>query len=163
MMSPIFIRNSSMAGLIYGLLSLNSPVCGQTISFSYPLSNLKITSPYGMRMHPVLGDYRFHHGIDLASHRDTVKSILTGKVISTGSSHSLGYYVLTRHGDLAILYGHLSAIWVKPGSQLQQARPLGLTGNTGMATGDHLHLEVRLLGRTIDPLLLFKHLEKLKQ
>lgn len=160
-MSLIFIRNSSMVLLIFILPPLSWQAAGQTIAFSYPLRHMKITSSYGMRMHPVLGEYRFHHGIDLASHRDTVKSILTGKVLSAGYSQTLGYYVLTRHGDMSILYGHLSAIWVKQGSHLQQAQPLGRTGNTGMATGDHLHLEVRLLGRTINPVLLFKQLEKL--
>lgn len=149
--------------MLLRILFLFTPTAAQSLSYSQPLTRMHITSSYGMRMHPILGVYKFHAGIDLAARSDTVRSILKGQIVSMGYSKSLGYFVATIHGDLTILYGHLSAIRVKPKSFVQAGDILGITGSTGLSTGDHLHLEVRLLGRRIDPLLLFKYLQKLNQ
>ena len=149
--------------MLFSMLCLFTPTVAQSLSYSQPLTRMHITSSYGIRMHPILGVYKFHAGIDLAARRDTVRSILQGQILSMGYSKTLGYFVATIHGDLTILYGHLSAITVQPKSFVQAGDILGITGSTGLSTGDHLHLEVRLLGRRIDPLLLFKYLQKLNQ
>lgn len=145
--------------LSLSLLASTREIKGQTIAYSYPVSEMKITSPYGIRMHPILRVYRFHYGIDLASNRDSVKSILSGRVLRQGYSKTLGYFVTTHHGDLTITYGHLSAISVQRKSLIKAGEMIGITGSTGRATADHLHLEVKLSGRTIDPQLLFKQLK----
>lgn len=149
--------------MLFCILCLFTPAGAQSLSYSPPMTRMNITSSYGMRMHPILGVYKFHAGIDLAARRDTVRSILQGQILSMGYSKTLGYFVATIHGELTILYGHLSAIRVKPESFVQAGDILGITGSSGLSTGDHLHLEVRLLGRTIDPVLLFKYLQKLNQ
>ncbi len=149
--------------MLFSILCLLTPTRAQSLSFSQPLTRMHITSSYGIRMHPILGVYKFHRGIDLAARSDTVRSILQGQIISMGYSKTLGYFVATGHGELTIVYGHLSSISAKPKSFVQAGDILGITGSTGLSTGDHLHLEVRLLGRTIDPLLLFRYLQKLNQ
>ncbi len=126
----------------------------QTIEFSKPLAFLYKTSSYGMRFHPILKKWRFHSGVDLASNADTVYSMLSGKVKKSGYSPTLGFYVRTEHsnGNIEVLYAHLSQYHYLDGESISAGQPLGITGSTGLSTGDHLHLGVYKNGKHLNPI-----------
>src|SRR5690606_995328 len=124
------------------------------ISFSPPLSSIRTNSPYGQRFHPILKKWRFHAGVDLASQRDTVYSMLSGTVKESGYSSTLGYYIRTQHSShhIEVLYAHLSEYYYLKGEPIRAGDPVGITGSTGLSTGDHLHLAVYVNGKHIDPI-----------
>lgn len=111
------------------------PICGQR------------TSGYGMRRG------RFHHGVDIDLETgDLVRNLFSGKVRISHYSRSFGNVVVVRHDNgLETLYAHLSHRLVEVGDMIDAGTVLGLGGNTGRSSGSHLHLEVRYLGRSIDP------------
>lgn len=127
-----------------------------SIAFSKPLTSLQKTSSYGYRLHPIFKKWRFHSGVDFASQADTVYSMLSGRVKESGYSSTLGYYVRTVHsgGTIEILYAHLSQYYHRAGQQISAGEPVGITGSTGLSTGDHLHLAVYENGQHIDPVSL---------
>ncbi len=123
-----------------------------------PLGEYKITSRFGWRKHPITGKASFHKGIDLAARAQVVRSILDGTVTATGYHRHLGNYVRIDHGAVQSTYGHLSRITVKRGQPVTAGYPLGITGRTGRATGEHLHLGIQRNGTYINP---WKFLQKL--
>jgi murein DD-endopeptidase MepM/ murein hydrolase activator NlpD len=120
----------------------------------WPVEQAGLSSLYGMRVHPVDGKRRMHHGVDLAaSTGKVVSSAASGWVVRTGWAGGYGLIVEVRHpGDLTTRYGHLSAILCHPGDEVEAGQPLGLVGKTGLATGPHLHFEVWRGGEPSDPL-----------
>lgn len=121
--------------------------------WSLPLENLKITSGYGYRIHPVTKQQDFHKGVDLAARCDPVLSVLAGRVTETGFNPILGKYVLIGHGEFQSIYGHLSYILVCRGDTVDAKQPIAITGTTGRVTGEHLHFSVKFRDNHIDPLL----------
>jgi murein DD-endopeptidase MepM/ murein hydrolase activator NlpD len=132
-------------------LSDQSPneLCMSTVSM--PLANYKISSGFGWRTHPVTGKPSFHNGIDLAACAQVVHSILPGTVESTGYHEYLGNFVRIDHGFVYSIYGHLSRITVINGQYIPAGFPIGITGNTGRTTGEHLHFSMRRKNIYIDP------------
>ncbi len=122
------------------------------VAFSFPLDTLVLTSPFGMRPHPVKGKMAFHAGVDLQARCDTVRAILSGTVERSGWNCNLGYFIRIRHGPYKTLYGHLSRYFVKSGELVTAGQPIGMTGNTGRSTGEHLHFSVLENGKPVDPL-----------
>lgn len=116
-----------------------------------PLDKYRITSGFGWRKHPVTGKRDFHNGVDLAAYTAPVLSIMAGKVEETGYNQNLGKYVRIDHGTVHSIYGHLSRIAVRNGQLISTGDPVGITGKTGRATGEHLHFSVRIKGTYIDP------------
>jgi murein DD-endopeptidase MepM/ murein hydrolase activator NlpD len=107
------------------------------------------------RFHPVLRRWRAHEGIDYAANTGTpVRSVAEGTVVRAGWSGGYGRMVELRHSDGVVTrYGHLSqvAAGIKPGAAVSQGAVLGAVGMTGLATGPHLHFELRVHGRATDP------------
>lgn len=116
-----------------------------------------ITSDFGMRIHPLLNEVRFHTGIDIAAPESTpVVAVDDGQVILSGTQGAYGKAVLIEHETSRTFYAHLSSIAVSPGMKVRKGQVLGRVGSTGWSTGPHLHFEVRTgLNRTqyIDPML----------
>ena len=114
---------------------------------------LVLTSKYGYRPHPVTGRYRFHEGIDLRAAVGTrVYASKAGRVIFAGRKGGYGKIVGIEHeGNFSTWYGHLSRIRVKVGQTVSQGKVIGLSGNTGISTGPHLHFEIRYKGRSEKP------------
>ena len=114
---------------------------------------LVLTSKYGYRPHPVTGRYRFHEGIDLRAAVGTrVYASKAGRVIFAGRKGGYGKIVGIEHeGNFSTWYGHLSRIRVKAGQTVSQGKVIGLSGNTGISTGPHLHFEIRYKGRSEKP------------
>ncbi len=114
---------------------------------------LVLTSKYGYRPHPVTGRYRMHEGIDLRAAIGTrVYASKGGRVIFAGRKGGYGKLVGIEHEDnFTTWYGHLSRIRVKVGQIVSQGKVIGLSGNTGISTGPHLHFEIRYKGRSEKP------------
>ncbi|WP_051688285.1 peptidoglycan DD-metalloendopeptidase family protein [Desulfofalx alkaliphila] len=108
-----------------------------------PVEYFRITSPFGWRTHPVLGDQRFHSGIDLGAPSGTpIYSAFDGVVIWAGNKGGYGKTVIVDHGNIKTLYAHMSAITAHRGKEVSGGDTLGLVGSTGMSTGPHLHFEI---------------------
>ncbi|MBM3299591.1 MAG: M23 family metallopeptidase [Deltaproteobacteria bacterium] len=118
-----------------------------------PLSNMKVTSRYGQRLHPILKVWRKHDGVDYGAPTGTaVWSVASGVVTFAGWKNGYGNYVCIQHdnGDES-RYGHLHRILVKKGARVKQSHRIGLVGQTGQATGPHLDFQLLMRGRHQDP------------
>lgn len=120
----------------------------------FPLDG-KITSKYGWRNSPlsVSSEYTFHYGIDVsASESDVILSYKSGTVEETGYSNSYGNYILISHGTHSSFYAHCDKIYVSLGDIVKCGEIIAKAGDTGRATGKHLHFEIRINGTAVDPL-----------
>ncbi len=122
--------------------------------FTWPVAPVSITSYFGEREHPIMGELRNHLGLDLAARRgQAVTASAPGVVLSAGWNGSHGYQVEIQHASrIFTRYSHLSRVLVEPGEILERGDVLGLAGDTGLATGVHLHFELWKDGRPMDPL-----------
>ena len=123
-------------------------------SASVVLDPERVSSAYGMRKDPIAGDTRVHKGIDipLAKGAD-VRSVKGGTVIESDTRGGYGNTVVVDHGNgVTTRYAHLSKLGVAVGDRVTTGQAVGQAGQTGRATGPHLHLEVRKDGVAIDPL-----------
>lgn len=122
--------------------------------FTWPITPVSVTSRFGEREHPILGETRDHLGIDLAARRgQAVFAAAPGVVLNAGWNGNYGYQVEIQHAArVSTRYSHLSRVLVEPGQILERGDPVGLAGDTGMATGVHLHFELWQDGRPRDPL-----------
>ncbi len=113
-----------------------------------------VSSGFGNRRHPVTGEPNFHEGIDIAGITGTpVRATADGVVVVARRWGSFGLTVVIDHEyGLRTLYGHLSRILVKPGQRVSKGQEIGRMGSTGLSTGPHLHYEVHLNGRPVNPL-----------
>jgi murein DD-endopeptidase MepM/ murein hydrolase activator NlpD len=119
-----------------------------------PLEFSRMTSGFGMRQHPIMQVWRAHKGIDYAAPIGTrVRAVGDGIVEFAGPKGGYGNTVVLRHhGQYATVYAHLSRISVKRGARVAQNDTIGSVGQTGWATGPHLHYEFRIAGEARNPL-----------
>ncbi|HET7198996.1 MAG TPA: peptidoglycan DD-metalloendopeptidase family protein, partial [Burkholderiales bacterium] len=119
----------------------------------YPLEFSRVSSGFGMRRHPIRGDWRAHKGIDYAAPIGTrVRAVADGTVEFAGVKGGYGNVVILRHNrQYSTVYGHLSRITVRRGARVGQNDTIGLVGQTGWATGPHLHYEFRIAGQARNP------------
>jgi murein DD-endopeptidase MepM/ murein hydrolase activator NlpD len=113
-----------------------------------------VTSGFGTRYHPVLHTYRTHTGVDFhAGYGEPIHAAASGRVVWAGPRGGYGNAVVIDHGgQFATLYGHSSALYVNVGDHVDAGDTIAAVGATGMATGPHLHFEVRILGQPVDPM-----------
>lgn len=117
-----------------------------------------ITSPFGMRFHPILKRWRLHNGTDFGVGCGTpVSAAADGRVVSSAFSTGYGNRVVVDHGDvdgipLATTYNHLARRLVQVGSVVRRGQVVGISGTTGLSTGCHLHFEVLDNGSVVDPM-----------
>jgi murein DD-endopeptidase MepM/ murein hydrolase activator NlpD len=121
-----------------------------------PLAFSRVTSGFAMRLHPILQTWRAHLGIDYGAPSGTpVRAIGDGQVEFAGWQNGYGNVIQLRHGSSrSTVYAHLSRIGVKTGERITQGQTIGAVGATGWATGPHLHFEVKVDGRQVDPVKL---------
>lgn len=114
----------------------------------------EITSPYGRRVHPVLGYARMHTGIDVgAGYGASIVAANDGIVKMAEWFGGYGNAVIIEHGGgITSLYGHCSSMSVSDGQNVKAGQTIAKVGSTGMSTGPHLHFEVRVNGEPADPL-----------
>ena len=122
--------------------------------FDWPVPDRKVTSGFGMRVHPRFKTKRMHTGVDIASSTGTpVKTAGPGEVIFAGWMRGYGQVIIIDHGGgYATVYAHLSKIQVDEGDLVKKGAMIGKVGMTGVATGPHLHFEVRVNGEARNPL-----------
>ena len=130
-----------------------APLSGAPGSVMWPVSG-PITSSFGMRNHPVFGRFIMHAGIDIAAAQGTtIAAAAAGRVILAQYAGNCGNMITIDHGGgMATNYCHLSQIFVGVGQDVQRGQAIGAVGMTGDATGPHLHFEVRISGKPVDPL-----------
>ncbi len=135
-----------LAGTSYGGHTLRRPVSGP------------ITSPFGNRFDPYYHVWQLHTGVDIGAAAGTpIVAAASGRVSQAGWFGGDGNYTCIDHGQidgqrLSTCYGHQQRILITPGEQVNAGQVIGLVGSTGASTGPHLHFEVRLGGRPVDPL-----------
>jgi murein DD-endopeptidase MepM/ murein hydrolase activator NlpD len=120
----------------------------ETAGLVFPLATpAPITSLYGWRSHPLTGDTRFHSGTDIGAPMGTpILASYTGQVELADQVGGYGLTVVLNHNtNQQTLYGHMSEIYVQPGQWVEAGTVIGRVGSTGLATGPHLHFEVRQL------------------
>jgi murein DD-endopeptidase MepM/ murein hydrolase activator NlpD len=123
-----------------------------------PLHFSRVTSFFGRRYHPILRIVREHQGIDYGAPTGTpVEAVADGRVVSAGWSGGYGRLVVLGHAEgYETRYGHLSGFGkgISSGAPARQGQVVGYVGMTGLATGPHLHYEVRKFGTPVNPLKL---------
>ena len=124
------------------------------ITWLVPTQNYRITSPYGMRIHPVYGYEKMHTGVDLAAPLNTpIYATRAGVVVWAGWGSTGGWWVKVDHGDgFASTYLHLTRYVVKIGDFVEAGQIVGYMGSTGVSTGSHLHFGIMFNGEWVNPL-----------
>jgi murein DD-endopeptidase MepM/ murein hydrolase activator NlpD len=122
-------------------------------SLSWPV-NGSVVSPFGYRIHPILGYRKMHTGIDIAvGYGVPIHSAGAGTVIYASWMGGYGNVIIVDHGDgLSTLYAHQSSLAVGNGARVSRGQTIGYIGSTGFSTGPHLHFEVRVNGNPVDPM-----------
>lgn len=132
-------------------LKLRAQYVGGEMTWPVP-SSYDITSPFGMRRHPILNIMKLHTGIDIGGNGKTVIAAQEGKVIWSNWLSSYGKCIMIDHGGgIVTLYAHNSSLIVKKGDDVVKGQKIALTGSTGNVTGPHLHFEVRKDGDFVNP------------
>jgi len=120
-----------------------------------PVANARVSSPFGLRYHPILHALRLHSGIDFAAATGTpIVAPADGTVTSAQRENGYGNVVTLRHNaKMTTLYAHMSrfAAGLKAGEAVKAGDVIGYVGTTGRSTGPHLHFEVRVNGQAVDP------------
>ncbi|HUR88712.1 MAG TPA: M23 family metallopeptidase [Ramlibacter sp.] len=124
-----------------------------TSYLSTPLQFSRVSSGFAMRFHPILHQWKAHLGVDYAANIGTpVRTIGDGTVEFAGAQNGFGNVVIVRHNNLEeTVYAHLSRVGVHAGQTVAQGQSIGAVGQTGWATGPHLHFEFRVNGVHQDP------------
>ena len=132
---------------------LKQSVIKDTLPDLYPVNVGYRSSSYGWRIDPMLGVRSFHEGLDFsAAEGDEIKATASGIVIAAGKAPDYGNYVKIKHGGgIETRYAHASKLLVRKGDLITKDQVIALVGNTGRSTGPHLHYEIRLNGRSLDP------------
>ena len=120
-----------------------------------PVSGYTLTSPFGMRKHPIYGDMRMHQGIDMACPQGTpIYATRAGRVTTASyQAGGAGYYVSINHLDgFASIYMHMTHFVVSAGQNVSAGQLIGYVGSTGGSTGPHLHFGISYAGTYVNPL-----------
>lgn len=133
------------------------------LSVCYPLKHIKINSPYGYRKDPFTGKRTFHNGIDLHARSARVFAMMQGRVLKVGQDKVSGKYVTLQHGNFTVSYCHLSQTLVSRGQIVKVGEIVGITGNTGRSTGEHLHLTIRHKGEYVNPRIFLDYISSVKE
>lgn len=139
---PVYISGSAGAG---------NTVDG--IKWVIPCNYTRFSSPFGYRVHPVYGDWRFHYGVDLSASSGTpIVATRSGKVTLATYDWSAGYYVTIDHQDgFSSKYLHMTHYIVSAGQYVEQGQVIGYVGSTGTSTGPHLHFSILYNGSHVNP------------
>lgn len=132
-------------------VSLEQAVLG--FDYCTPVSGT-LSSDFGYREHPIEGEERFHYGVDLAADTGAeIDSFADGAVTAVGESSSYGKYLIVAHrGGYSTLYAHCSKVVVSSGDKVKKGQKIAEVGETGLATGPHLHFELHEGNLYLDPI-----------
>ncbi|MGH2795458.1 MAG: murein hydrolase activator EnvC family protein [Actinomycetota bacterium] len=119
----------------------------------WPVESRRITSAYGWRIHPLWGYRSFHTGIDIgADYGDEIVASVPGRVVAVDYMGAYGLAAIIDHGNsIATVYAHMSRAYVQAGDFVLSAERIGAVGCSGWCTGPHIHYEVRLGSKPVNP------------
>lgn len=143
---PNFEEQSQRAGQALAL--------GVAYGLTWPVSSRGISSPFGMRQHPVLGEPRMHTGVDIPLPEGTPVHAAAGGVVRRASQDAVnGRVLVIDHGyGVTTAYCHNEALAASAGQPVARGEMISRSGNTGRSTGPHLHFQLELGGEPVDPL-----------
>lgn len=158
-MEVMLLRTTSQYRQIELLISafpIDSPqldLLPAVLPVNLPLSAFKVSSPFGIRRHPIRKQIRLHAGLDVSARSGTpVVATAPGYVVGVGQTADMGLFVHIKHAfGFETYYGHLSGVCVRPGQLLRRGDEIGRVGMTGLATGPHLHYTIKKNGSVVDP------------
>ena len=135
---------------------------GSSEGFMWPVPcSTRVTSRFGYRSDPFTGSQAYHSGIDIDGFNNAGQPIVaaaSGTVITASYDGGYGNYVIIDHGDRSTVYAHCSGLAVSHGEYVSQGQTIGFLGDTGRATGVHLHFEVYVGDSRVDPAQYFSGL-----
>lgn len=153
------LRNQAMSGQVTRALAggLSPSFTGDWTVLAdaptlWPIEG-RVASSFGEREDPLNGEGAFHPGVDIdAAYGSPVRATADGDVVHAGTANGYGREIILDHGhDLTTLYGHMSALAVVPGQHVVRGQIIGYVGESGRATGPHLHYEVRVHNVPVNP------------
>lgn len=151
-LESIFSQQATQLAMIQDYL-ITEDTIESAIPSGRPIDGGWISSYYGYRLDPFNGKNVFHHGLDFAGKAgSSVNAVADGIVSWTGRRNGYGEMIEIEHGNGYITrYAHNSKLTVKNGDRVKKGQQVALMGSTGRSTGPHVHFEVLLDGRTVDP------------
>jgi murein DD-endopeptidase MepM/ murein hydrolase activator NlpD len=157
--SAMWFKDGDAKGAYFGLDGQSK----QRSFLASPLEFSRVTSGFAMRMHPILNAWKQHNGVDYGAPNGTpVRTVGEGVVEFAGWQNGYGNVIHIQHGnERSTVYAHLSRVDVLKGQRVEQGAIIGAVGQTGWATGPHLHFEVKIDGAQRDPLLVAQASEAL--
>ena len=129
--------------------------------FRLPLDTLIVTSPYGYRMDPFTRKRKMHSGMDFRASSDKVYAMMPGRVLKVGYDKISGNYVTLQHGSITVSYCHLSQVLKNKNELVTVGEVVGVTGNTGRSTGEHLHLTCKIKDKKVNPMIILDYISNL--
>ena len=135
----------------YNQMQIDADEIKSRVSFILPVSGT-ISSRFGVREtdNPIVSKY--HSGIDIAANTGTkIMAAMEGTVLVAGFESSLGNYIIIQNENIQTLYAHCSKLYVKNGAYVKQEAEIGEVGSTGNSTGPHLHFQIEISGRVVNP------------
>ena len=121
------------------------------IGYISPINGQR-SSGFGYRVHPISGGVKFHYGTDFAAdHGTDIGCFADGTVRAVGEESGYGKYVIVDHDGCSSLYAHCSSILVQAGDTVMAGQTIAQVGETGLATGPHLHFELQRDGMYLNP------------
>ncbi|MEO1548814.1 MAG: DUF5930 domain-containing protein [Pseudomonadota bacterium] len=148
------------ASLVEGMDKMNLlRIAANKVPYAMPVTaSHRFTSGFGTRRDPVTGGRRAHNGLDFAAPLGTqIKTSADGVVVFAGRQRGFGNLIKVRHAfGFETLYAHLNKIHVKVGDRVSRGEHIGDMGTTGRSTGVHLHYEVRIGGKPVNPMTYIK-------
>lgn len=149
------LSTAKVEGSSGSIKELNVPEI-KSEAFIIPLEG-EITSLFGERVHPVFHTVKQHNGIDInGNYGDEIKAASDGTVVEIGETEDFGKFLRIRSGIYDTLYAHCSKIIVKEGQKVKQSEKIAEIGDTGFASGPHLHFEIWVEGSAVNPLEFIK-------
>jgi murein DD-endopeptidase MepM/ murein hydrolase activator NlpD len=147
-------NSEQLQAMISQIESKGNPSKVGTGKFTWPTPGYTtITDDYGMRLHPILKVYEMHTGMDIGAPAGvSIHAADSGTVIFSGWMGAYGQAIVIDHGNgISTLYGHQSTLLVSKGTAVSKGQVIGKVGSTGWSTGPHLHFEVRVNGKPVNP------------
>lgn len=129
--------------------------------FRLPLDTLLVTSPYGYRIDPFTRKRKMHSGMDFRASSDKVYAMMPGKVLKVGYDKVSGNYITLQHGSITVSYCHLSQVLKNKNEFVTVGEVVGVTGNTGRSTGEHLHLTCKIKDKKVNPMIILDYISNL--